>query len=160
MTIKAPEPPHGHLEVASFDPYRLAGEQCVRQLPPRRRQYPAKRRTGDAHAVGTLLLLQPFQVFEAYCLRLVNSEGDLLKNPLRNVGGPEVAHLGHEGDSAPILRSTHDFLSLSSERAGYEHMLIMTITIVRFPSEVKGVYSFTTYEADEGPGPFPGGSCG
>ena len=67
MPSKAAEALQGWLKVAPFDAYRLAAEQRVSQLPSGRPKHPLKGLPGNVHLLGTLLLFQPFPVFETYC---------------------------------------------------------------------------------------------
>jgi len=50
----------GKLEVASFDLYRLTGNQGIGQLFPSRFQYAMEGRPGNTHLPRALFLFQPF----------------------------------------------------------------------------------------------------
>jgi len=84
------------LNVASLDANRPAHDQGLGDLGSRCRQGALKRALGDAHQPGTLLLLQPCQVFEAHGFQLVEAKQDLIKLAHRNTGRLEVDDFGHK----------------------------------------------------------------
>lgn len=107
MSFKAAKRPHCHLEVAPFDPYRLAIEHGVSHLLPGGSKDTGKGRAGNTHALSTLFLLQTLQVLEMYCLGLFNGKADLLNTFRRHPGWCEICYSRNGDDTAPLWQSAH-----------------------------------------------------
>jgi hypothetical protein len=70
VASQTPESVKSHSEISAFDSYRFAIEQRVSYFPPARSQNPLKGWAGYIHSLGTLLLLQALDIFQADCLSL------------------------------------------------------------------------------------------
>ena len=102
MTIKAPEAPYRHLEVASFNPHSLTVKKGIGDLLPRRFQYATEGGAGYVHALGTLFLLQSLKILQAYGLSLINGKTYLLKYPSGHPRRLEIGYLRYETNTAPV----------------------------------------------------------
>jgi len=93
VTVKASIFSPSHLEVATLNPYRFAVQKRIGQLLPCRHQYPLKGWPRDIHPFGPFLLLQPFQVLEAYCLSLLHRKSNFIKDSQRHTDRLKVGNI-------------------------------------------------------------------
>jgi len=107
MTGKTTEALQGRLKVAAFDADSLPVEESIGHLSAGRPKNSLKGLPGNVHLLGTLLLFQPFPVFETYCFGFLYLETNLFKEPQGNARRLEICYLWYEGDAAPFWRPTH-----------------------------------------------------
>ena len=81
--------------------------QHIRQLPVRRLDDPAERRTGDTHLFGRLLLVESIEVRQPDGLEFVETHDDFFEIQQGDADRFENRRSGLSGDPAAAERSWH-----------------------------------------------------
>ena len=101
MALEAPEAACRNLEIPPLDAYRFTVEHGVGDLLSGRIEDTGECTPGDFHPLCAILLLQPFQVFEADSLGLFDEKPDFLEFGHSYTGRLEISDRRYGADLPP-----------------------------------------------------------